>query len=229
MSAVFTSLARALGHLADASVVRVLLKSIAITLAVFVAIGWAINASLPMIFSGYVDANSDLYVVVSTLLAFIAAWVLFRIVALAVLQFFADEVVIAVERKSYPEAAQSARALPFREDLSNSLRGAGRTILANVAAAPFALMLLVTAIGPAILFWAVNAVLLGRELHDMAWLRHRHAADDVSPVGAGARFALGGAIAALMIVPFINLLAPVLGAAAATHLVQSTRKAANAA
>jgi uncharacterized protein involved in cysteine biosynthesis len=43
------------------------------------------------------------------------------------------------------------------------------------------------------------------------------------------RFLLGGAIAALLAVPFANLLAPVLGAAAATHLVHLGLRARDAA
>jgi uncharacterized protein involved in cysteine biosynthesis len=35
--------------------------------------------------------------------------------------------------------------------------------------------------------------------------------------------ALGGAVVALLTVPFVNLVAPVLGAAAATHLVHSRK------
>ena len=78
-------------------------------------------------------------------------------------------------------------------------------------------------------FWAVNAWLLGRELVDMVWLRHRPAPGAPAPVGKAERFLLGGAIAALFMVPFANLLAPVLGAAAATHLVHGRWQARNAA
>jgi uncharacterized protein involved in cysteine biosynthesis len=80
-------------------------------------------------------------------------------------------------------------------------------------------VLLFTGVGPALLFWLVNAVLLGRELQDMVWLRHRHGADEPAPVGRAQRFLLGGAVAAMLALPFVNLLAPILGAAAATHLI----------
>jgi len=68
-------------------------------------------------------------------------------------------------------------------------------------------------------FLAVNAVLLGRELTDMAWLRHCAGDERGNPVGRGERLLMGAAIAGMMLVPALNLVAPVIGAAAGTHLV----------
>ena len=78
-------------------------------------------------------------------------------------------------------------------------------------------------IGTALLFWAVNAWLLGRELMDMVWLRHQPSAATAPPLGALTRLALGGIVAGMLLIPFANLLAPVIGAAAATHLVHGRR------
>lgn len=224
MSAVVKSLALAVGQLGDRAILRVLMKSLAITLVIFVAFAFALNEALPWLVGSYLDLGEDAYLVISLLIFLLAAWLLFRIVALAVLQFFADEVVLAVERKHYPLAAERARKLPFREDLSNSLKGVGRALLFNALAAPVALVLLFTAVGPAIVFLLVNAVLLGRELTDMAWFRQREAGEEQSPVGAASRFLLGAGIAGLMLVPFANLLAPIIGAAAGTHLYQSSQR-----
>jgi len=69
-----------------------------------------------------------------------------------------------------------------------------------------------------LVFLAVNAWLLGRELTDMAWLRHCGARDAQNPVSRSERLLLGGAITGIMLVPGLNLIAPVLGAAAGTHL-----------
>jgi uncharacterized protein involved in cysteine biosynthesis len=65
----------------------------------------------------------------------------------------------------------------------------------------------------------VNAVLLGREFTDMAWLRHCGGDERGTPVGRAERVLLGAAVAGMMVVPVLNLLAPVIGAAAGTHLV----------
>jgi uncharacterized protein involved in cysteine biosynthesis len=215
----------ALRQIADPAILRLLLKSIGVTLSIFALLGLALfQVVVELAAQLGLGAQTEATYFVTIVLTLLAGWLLFRVVAIAVLQFFADEVVLAVERKHYPQAAARARKLPFREDLANSLRGAGRALLFNLLALPFALMLLFTAIGPAVVFLAVNAVLLGRELTDMPWLRHRASQAGASPIPAGERLMLGLAIAALMLVPFANLLAPVIGAAAGTHLFQLARR-----
>lgn len=220
MASVPASLFRALGQLGDPAVLRVLVKSVAVTLLVFVVAGAAGWLALDRLLDSYrVPYAGEAGPLIAFVLTVLGAWLLFRFVALAVLQFFADEIVKAVEQRHYPAQAAQARDLPFREELANSLRGLARAVLVNLVALPFAIALLVTGLGTAILFWAVNAWLLGRELQDMVWLRHAHAAGTPPPMSGGQRFFLGGAIAALLLVPFANLLAPVIGAASATHLI----------
>lgn len=216
-------------QLGDPAIVKVLVKSLLITLAIFVVIGGVLWAVLDSLIEGWIVANlpddysNTLAALVAILVGLVATWLLFRIVALFVLQFFAEEIIRAVEAKHYPEAASVARSLGMREELSNGLRSTVRALLVNLVALPFAIFLLFTGIGTALLFWAVNAFLLGRELQDMVWLRHRTATDEIAPLGGGNRFLLGGAVAGLLMVPFVNLLAPVLGAASATHLVHRGR------
>jgi len=225
MQAVVKSLGLAVGQLADPAILRVLGKSVVITIIGFAALGFALfQATYYAAAEIGFGLETEAAYLATLILLLLAAWFLFRIVALAVLQFFADEVVLAVERLHYREAAARARKLPFHEDLANSLRGAGRALLFNALALPVAVVLLFTAIGPAVVFLAVNAVLLGRELTEMPWLRHRSSKTDTSPVGAANRLLLGAAIAALMAVPIINLLAPIVGAAAGTHLFQMSRE-----
>lgn len=221
-----TAFARAIGQLADPAILRVLVKSIVLTLAIFLCVGGIVLYALyHWLLSLGTAFSAELSALAAVLLTVLAGWLAFRIVALAVLQFFADEVVLAVERRHYPRAAASARELPFREDLRNSLKGLGRALLFNALALPVALVLLFTAIGPAVVFFLVNAVLLGRELTEMVWLRHRTGAAESLPLGGPTRFLLGGAVTALLAIPFANLLAPVVGAAAATHLVHSRKDA----
>lgn len=222
MGAVATSLLLALGQLADPKVLRILLKSLAITLVLFAAVavgGWfAIDALLAWAGLGdtlFVGAE-PLRGLAALVLALLGLWLAWRIVALAVIQFFADEVVQAVEARHYPAAA---RDLPVREQVSTSLGTAARALAVNLAVLPFALLLLVTGIGAALLLWLVNALLVGRELQDMVWLRHRRDRREPAPVGRAERFILGGTVAALLALPLVNFVAPILGAAAATHLI----------
>lgn len=226
MSAVPAALVKALGQLGDRAVVAVLVKSLAATLAIFSLAGWGLYLGLDallrdprvaaMLPEGLAPAAQ---VMAALVIGFTAFWFLFRVVALAVLAFFADEIVAAVEARHYPALAGQARPLPLPREAAAAARGLLRVIGYNLLALPLAALLAVTAIGPAVVFLGVNAMLLGRECTDMAWLRHCAGDERGNPVGAGDRFLLGAAVAGLMLVPLANVLAPVVGAAAGTHLV----------
>ena len=223
MTGVASAFARAFGQLGDRRVLGVLAKSMGVTLAIFAVLAVAFWRGAALGIERYAQGWGEVGGLAALLVALIAGWLAFRILALAVLQFFADEVVRAVEARYYPAEAATARHLPLAEDARNALGGIWRAVLVNALALPVALLLLVTGVGTALLFWAVNAWLLGRELTDMVWLRHRPDRRAASPLSGLTRLALGGIVAAMLLVPFVNLLAPVLGAAAATHLVHSRR------
>jgi len=218
MSAVPAAIIKAIGQLGDRAVVRVAAKSIAMTLLIFTVLGVGLYLALAEA-AQQVGVGEGWAGVLAVLLVPIALWLLFRLVAMAVLQFFADEIVAAVEARHYPALAAEARPLPFRRDLANSLKGLGRTAGYTLLALPLAGLLAFTAIGPALVLLGVNAVLLGRELTDMAWLRHCRGVEANSPVPRGERVLLGVVIAGLMLIPLANLIAPIIGAAAGTHLV----------
>jgi uncharacterized protein involved in cysteine biosynthesis len=218
MTAVPAALAKAFGQLADRAVLRVIAKSVGITLALFGLLGAGLYLAFAEI-AGRVGVHAGWAGVLAVLLVPVAIWLLFRIVALAVLQFFADEIVAAVEARHYPARAAEAQALPLRRELGIAVKGLARALGYNLLALPVAGMLAFTAIGPALVFLAVNAVLLGRELTEMAWLRHCRSDVRGNLAPPPERFLLGAAIAGLMLVPLVNLVAPVLGAAAGTHLV----------
>ena len=218
MSAVPAALIKALGQLGDRRILAVVVKSVALTLAVFAAAGTGLYFALAAAGARY-GVDESWAGVAAAVLVPVAMWLLFRVVAMAVLQFFADEVVAAVEARHYPARAAEAQPLPFRRDLANSVRGLLRALGYNLLALPLAGVLAFTAVGPALVFLGVNAVLLGRELTDMAWLRHEAGAPGGNPAAKAERFLLGASIAGLMLVPVAGLIAPVLGAAAGTHLV----------
>ncbi|MEO0061916.1 MAG: hypothetical protein RLZZ08_476 [Pseudomonadota bacterium] len=222
MTGVVSSLLLALGQLADGRVLRVLGKSLLVSLLICAALGWAGWHALGRLLAPTLAGHAAIGGIIATLgalIGLVGLWLLWRIVALAVIQFFADEVVQAVESRHYPAAAARARDLSVGEQLRAGFGSATQALLVNLAAAPFALALLFTGIGTPLLFLLVNAVLLGREFQDMVWLRHRHAVGAAAPVSRAERLLLGGAIAAMLSVPGLNLLAPILGASAATHLI----------
>lgn len=222
-------MALALGQLAEPRIMRLLAKTVAVTLLLFAIMGvagwYALNWALAWagLHDGLFSGAGGLRGLASLVAVLLAGWLLWRVIAMGVISFYADEVVLAVEERHYPAAAAQARDLPLAEQFTTSLAGAGRALAINLIALPFALALLVTGVGTALLFWLVNAVLIGRELQDMVWLRHRHAMGEPSPIGRIERFLLGGAVAALLLVPFANFLAPLLGAASTAHLTHRKR------
>ena len=222
MTQVPAAVSRAIAQLGDPMIVRILVRTVLITLGIFAALGAALWFGIRQsLATEKIAFGAEIGALVAILLTILGAWLLFRIVALAVLQFFADAVVVAVETRHYPASLGHARTLHWREELYHSARSIGRAVGVNLLALLLSIPLAITAIGPPFLFWAANGWLLGRELQDMVWLRHRKSAGDPAPLGGLERFTLGGIVAAMMIVPLLNLLAPVIGAASAAHLVHA--------
>ena len=208
----------ALADLFDRRLLPIWLKSLMATVLAVAALGVAGFFGLRALVQRLI-ANSDFAEVIGGLIALLGAWLLWRIVALAVLQFFADEVVQAIEARDYPAHAAHARPLGWRAELRRAAGSAGRALVYNLLALPFAVALLLTGVGAPLVFIAVNAVLLGRELQDMVWLRHGAALNAAAPLSRAERLALGGVTALLLTVPVINFAAPFLGAACAVHLI----------
>ena len=213
-----SALALALTRLLDPRLLPIWLKSLAATLLACAVLGfggwWALSAAIAR-YAG----EDGLGQIAAAFVVILAGWLLWRVVALAVLQVFADDVVAAIEARDYPAMAATARKLGWRAELARGLGGAGRAVVFNLIALPFALLLLLTGVGAPLVFIAVNAVLLGRELQDMVWLRHRASPQDPPPLTALERLALGAVTAILLTVPIANFAAPFLGAACAVHLI----------
>jgi len=191
MPSVASSLLLALGQLAEPRVLWILAKSLAVTVVLVAAIAWggwyAIDALLDWggLDEGRFAGAGWLREAASVALTLVGLWLVWRIVAMAVIGFFADEVVLAVEARHYPEAAARARDLPLREQFTTTLKSVWRAVAVNAIALPFALLLLVTGVGTALVFFVANTALVGRELEDMVWLRHRRDAAAPSPVPRG--------------------------------------------
>lgn len=213
-----SALALALAGLTDRRLLPIWLKSLAATLLVFAVLGASGWYGLAALIDGYYP-NDELGQLFALLVVALAGWLLWRIIALAVLQVFADEVVLAIETRDYPAMAARARQLGVTEEARRALAGAGRTMLFNLVALPVAAVLAVTGVGAPLVFLLVNAVLLGRELQDMVWLRQRPSPTSPSPLTGLERLTLGGVVAVLLTVPVVNFIAPFLGAACAVHLI----------
>lgn len=226
----FQALALSIGQLMDAPVLRVFLKSLLLTVAILVALGGLLWFGANWIEATLVPKGSWFEGVLGTmgvLAGIAAAWFLFRALAVATVGLFADEVVQAVEARHYPKAAAGAASISFGRSLRLSLGSIGRVLATNVVIAPLYVLLLVTGIGSFILFFVVNAWLLGRDLADMAGSRHLGDAElaEWRNKTRLQRFAMGAIGTGLLLVPIVNLVAPVLGAAMATHLFHRKARA----
>jgi uncharacterized protein involved in cysteine biosynthesis len=218
-----------LRQLGDRPILAVLIKSVLLTLLVFALaaalVGWLLTGTNPCAI-GPLDGECTIGGGAGTALALAlgaaSLWFLFPAVAIGVLGIFGDDVVAAVETRHYPAAAAAARPPSLAEGMALGLRSAGRIVLWNLLAVPVYILLLFTGIGPFLLFFAINAIALGRDLGEMVAARRRRGPELQAWLAAtrGRRAALGLVVTFLFMIPFANLLAPVIGAAMATHLFQ---------
>jgi uncharacterized protein involved in cysteine biosynthesis len=221
------ALTLAIGDLADRRVLGVLLRSLVVTLLVFVGIalvlGWALHGVDPCGWWSDDDTcplDTSASGLGALLLTVIALWLLFPAVALGVISAYMDRIVAAVEARHYPAALERARPLGLVGGAWLGLRSSLRVILYNLVALPFYILLLVTGVGTLLLFVLVNGIAIGRDLGEMVAARHGDRVTRLAWLRAtrAERGLAGAIVTGLFLVPFVNLLAPVLGAAMMTHL-----------
>lgn len=208
----------ALRDLPNPRVLRVLAQSLALTLlllavsgaALFFAARWALAH-----WRWLGAAERDMAGVLIVLAIVAGSWLLFRAVAIIVVGLFADGIVADVEGRHYPAAAAQAVDVGWRQNIRLALASLVRLIGGNLLALPIYLVLLVTGIGTPIFALFVNALLLGRDLEAMVLARH----PDRPRFDRPARWSMGLLSAASFVVPIANLLAPILSAAMAVHML----------
>lgn len=219
---VLASLLRALPQILLPEVRGVLWRTLALTLLIFVLLGAAGWAGLRALFAhvGWLDGNSLASAALAALIAVLAGWLLFRAVAVAIVGLYADQIVKGVEKASYPQRLEAAGPISAAAGIRVSIRSAARAIGWNIAALPIYLLLLATGVGVPILFILLNSHLLGRDLADLVEGRH----PQLSPFTRWERWQLGFVSALLFVPPIVNLLAPVLSVAMATHMFHARRQ-----
>lgn len=220
---VLTAALRAFPSLFHGAALRLLAKTLILTLLLFGLLSvalWGVFHMLRLHFGwgggGLAEAAATALLVVG------AGWLLFRAVAMAVMGLFADDIIEAVERDRYPQAALDARPVGWGRSLRFALASITRTIGWNLLALPAYILLLATGVGTIGLFLALNAYLLGRDMADMVEPRH----PDLPPIPRRNRWLLGLVSALLFLVPLVNLLAPILSAAMAVHMLLGRKTSA---
>jgi CysZ protein len=203
-------LSRAFGQLKDGRVRSVLWLGIGLALLTF--IGLAVGANLlidGLAATGYVwlDRIAELLGVLGTL---VIAWFLFPATVVAISSFFLDRVVDLTEARYLP-ALPRARELSVLQAAPAALRLLGLSLLLNLLLLPFYFIP-----GLNIPLWlALNGYLVGREYFELIALR-RLGPRAARTMRAEVRLRVwlsGALIAAMLAVPILNLVAPIVGAA----------------
>lgn len=219
-----SDIALALGQALDRRFLSVLLRGLALTVALLAGITWAVVwlvTLLPDSLGTWPWVGELTIPEIGVQGLAFAAMLLLSVVlmfpvAAVFVGFFLEEVAEAVERRHYPQLTPG-RGPGFAAGLVQAIKFGGIIVAANLLA-----LILYLFSGPfaPFVFYAVNGYLLGREYftvvaerrlppREAAALRRRH---------SGQVLAGGIAMAVPLSIPILNLVVPVLGVAAATHL-----------
>ena len=213
----FSAIAKTLGQLNDPPIRSVIGKTLGLAILayilfvalVYLLIGWLSGLS------GWLEGLAQFG---GVFFAVVIAWFIFPSVAAAIAGIFADEVIDAVEAKHYPFLAPG-KPVPMLAAVLDGLKLAGISLVVNIAALP----LLVIPPVYVLFTWGVNGWLLGREYFEMVALRRmdRASAHELRRRHNRTFTIAGVMIAVCLTIPFVNLLAPVLGAAFMVHIAQN--------
>ena len=200
-----------------------LIKVVLCTFASFLLLGVGMWFALDWFFAWLnIQNGAYLSALLSLAIIPISAFLLFRVVAIAITWIFADDIIDAVEDRYYPQKAAFGKRPGVGAGVHMAVRSIARVVGYNLLALPLYIVLLVTGIGTAIAFMLLNALLLGKDLEDMLIARHGASQGSIHKL---PRLLLGFVGTIGMLIPFFNLLAPVLATAMAVHVVHSGNRA----
>lgn len=211
---------KALAQMNDPRLRRVLWASLGwafvLHAALYAALGFALQ-HLPTTDLAWLDT---LLRIVSGLGAFLASLWLFPAVVSVILGFYLEQVVATVENRHYPNLP-APRAQPVVESVATALRFAAVAVGLNILFLPLYLIPVIN-VGA---FLLLNGYLLGREYFELVAARRLEplAMHQTRLRHRGRILLLGMAAAALLLVPLVNLVAPILAAAWMVHLLESLR------
>lgn len=219
----FSALSKAIGQLSDPRTRGALWLGIGGALLVMLVLGVGAGfgiANIPPTGMGWLDWLIRGISAVGTVGAI---WFLFPTTVLIVTSLLLERVALAVEARHYP-GLPAPRDVPLSEDIKGSVVLALKGLGLNLLFLPAYIFLPVISWA---LFVALNGYLIGREYYQQVALR-RMALGDVEPSfrAQRSRYWLAGAlIAALGLVPLVNLLIPIIATALFVHLFQTRRLA----
>ncbi|MEL7345925.1 MAG: EI24 domain-containing protein [Pseudomonadota bacterium] len=219
---------RAVGQLGDPAFRSVLLRGVGLTVVLLIGltwltvtlVGWFVPETMTLPLIGEINWVDNALSFAAIGLMLVLSVFLMTPVASAFTSIFLDEVADAVEARHYA-SLPPAPHLTFMEGLRDAIGFLGVMVAANLIVLLLALVLFfILAPFVPFLFLGLNGYLLGREYFQLIALRR------LGKAGARAArkrhglaiWGLGILMALPLTIPVINLLVPVLGAAAFTHL-----------
>lgn len=211
---------KAIDQIGDSSIRSAAWISLGSTLAVFAGLWLTVTFVLynTALFSwGWLETITDF---LGWLAALVISWALFPGVVSAFTGLMSDRVADAVEARHYPGLPPTGGA-PFGE----ALRSAAKFLIVMVFLNIFLLaFLFIPPLFPFV-FYGVNGYLLCREYFSMVALRRIGSAEAemLRKAHRGQLFFFGVLIALMLTVPVVNLLAPIIAAAAMVHLFEGWR------
>lgn len=209
---------KALSQIDDPAFLRVVWHSVALSTLVFILLGTGV-------WYATLHAGIEMPHWIASLLGGLAAVLLalFAFVPLAgaIASSFTDPIAAAVEHRHYPWLAQPKPAR-LSVQLYDGLALGIRVALLQIVAFVLAIVLP----GPGLaLGWLITAWAIGRGLFVSVAMRRmdRRAALAAYAQRRWAVIGQGAVIALCMTIPFVNLIAPVFGIAALTHVLHEGR------
>ena len=217
----FTAAMKSIEQMLSPPFRMVLLKALGLTLGLFVAIGFGMQAILQAVtISDYPYVDTAIAVLAGLGVILGLVFLIGPVTGLFA-GLFLDQVAEEVEKEHYP-LDRPGEELSIMDSMGVALKFTGVLILVN-------LLILMVAWVPGLnilAFLTGNGYLLGREYFEMVGMRHM-SRDDARALRrdyAARVFFAGVVLAALAMVPFANLLVPLFATAFMVHVFKSVQR-----
>ncbi len=213
-----TLLSKSLRNLLLPGILKLFLLCLLAYLISFSALAWGLSV-LVGLYIGTSSTTGFMMHLIASMGGVMAAWALFPLLYPLLISFFDDRIANIIEREDYPHLKPPEP--PFWPTIMHDVTFSIKAIALNI------LCLVLWLIPPVyiVVYYGMNGYLLGMQFFRMIAGR-RVSVEEAQDLQKKARHTIlliGVAISFFATVPFLNLVAPLIGIAAMLHLFQSLR------